>query len=71
MEMGGTAACALNAANEITVQAFLDQKIGFLDIATLNEETLFAIEHITTPRYEDYVTTDRLARDYVTNKIEK
>ena len=37
MEMGGNAACALNAANEITVAAFLKDEISFLDIARINE----------------------------------
>src|SRR5690554_542640 len=62
MEMEGTAACALNAANEITVQAFLDKKIGFLDIASINEKTMMAIENILKPKYEDYVKVDGEAR---------
>jgi len=39
-EEGGTAPCALNAANEIAVHAFLNGRIRFLDIATVIEETL-------------------------------
>nr|WP_299202241.1 1-deoxy-D-xylulose-5-phosphate reductoisomerase [uncultured Brumimicrobium sp.] len=62
MEMEGTAACALNAANEITVQAFLEKKIGFLDIASINEKTMMAIENILKPKYEDYVKVDGEAR---------
>ena len=38
--MGGTATIVLNAANEIAVAAFLDDKIGFTDIAKLVEQTL-------------------------------
>ena len=38
--MGGTATIVLNAANEIAVAAFLDEKIGFTDIAKLIEQTL-------------------------------
>jgi 1-deoxy-D-xylulose-5-phosphate reductoisomerase len=37
---GGTAPCTLNAANEVAVHAFLDGKLGFLDIASVIEETL-------------------------------
>lgn len=37
---GGTYPCVLNAANEIAVQAFIDQRIGFLDIARIVEETM-------------------------------
>ena len=62
MEMEGTAACALNAANEITVQAFLDEKIGFLDIAEINEKTMLKVEHIAKPEYEDYVSVDEKSR---------
>jgi 1-deoxy-D-xylulose-5-phosphate reductoisomerase len=63
MEMEGTAACALNAANEITVQAFLEEKIGFLDIAEINEKTMMQVEHIAKPEYEDYVSVDEKARE--------
>lgn len=62
MELGGTAACAINAANEITVQAFLNQKIGFLQIAEINEKVMRTIEFVQTPSYEDYVHVDSLAR---------
>lgn len=62
MEIGGTAACALNAANEISVQAFLDGKIGFLDIAAINEKTMTGVETIQQPNYEDYVKVDEAAR---------
>lgn len=62
MELGGTAACAINAANEITVQAFLNQKIGFLQIAEINEKVMRTIDFVQTPSYEDYVHVDSLAR---------
>jgi 1-deoxy-D-xylulose-5-phosphate reductoisomerase len=62
MEEEGTSACALNAANEITVQAFLDGKIGFLAIAEINEATMEAVENVLKPEYEDYVRIDALAR---------
>jgi 1-deoxy-D-xylulose-5-phosphate reductoisomerase len=40
LKAGGTAPALLNAANEIAVQAFLDKRIGFLDIERVNEATL-------------------------------
>jgi 1-deoxy-D-xylulose-5-phosphate reductoisomerase len=40
METGGTAGCTLNAADEIAVEAFLNDQIAFLDISTVVEETL-------------------------------
>lgn len=62
MELGGTAACALNAANEVAVAAFLAEKIQFLDIARINEATLFGTENKLQPTYLDYVESDALAR---------
>ncbi|PCJ87625.1 MAG: 1-deoxy-D-xylulose-5-phosphate reductoisomerase [Thiotrichaceae bacterium] len=40
IKMGGSATIVLNAANEIAVEAFLDNRIGFTDIAKLIEQTL-------------------------------
>ncbi|MDE2228585.1 MAG: 1-deoxy-D-xylulose-5-phosphate reductoisomerase [Alphaproteobacteria bacterium] len=40
MEAGGGAPCVLNAANEVAVEAFLDRRIGFLEIAEIVERTL-------------------------------
>ncbi|MFY7990748.1 MAG: 1-deoxy-D-xylulose-5-phosphate reductoisomerase [Fluviicola sp.] len=62
LERGGTAACALNAANEVSVQLFLEDKISFLDIAKINEHVMNEVAFVTQPRYEDYVEVDRLAR---------
>jgi 1-deoxy-D-xylulose-5-phosphate reductoisomerase len=70
MDLGGTAACALNAANEVTVQAFLDGKIGFLDIARMNEEAMKSVDFVSNPSYEDYVHVDQLARQYLISKYE-
>ncbi len=63
MELGGTAACALNAANEITVQAFLESRIGFLQIAEINEKTMRVVDFIQNPQYDDYVSVDTAARE--------
>lgn len=68
MEKGGTAACALNAANEITVQAFLHEKIGFLDIARINAEVMREVRFIKTPQYSDFVNIDALSRKLATEK---
>ncbi len=64
MDMEGTAACILNAANEVAVDAFLKEKISFLDIARINEETLFNCKCIANPVYEDFVESDREAREH-------
>jgi 1-deoxy-D-xylulose-5-phosphate reductoisomerase len=71
MEMGGTAACALNAANEIAVEAFLNDQIGFLDIANINEATMMNIPVIQKPVYEDFVKSDAAARAFATALVTK
>lgn len=62
MHREGTAACALNAANEITVQAFLEQKIGFLDIARINNQVMQDCTFVRQPDYQAYVDVDAEAR---------
>lgn len=71
MEMGGTAACALNAANEIAVEAFLNDQIGFLDIANINEATMMNVPVIQNPVYEDFVKSDAEARAFATALVTK
>lgn len=63
MEIGGTAACALNAANEIAVQAFLDDKIGFLEIAEINEKVMNEIPVVFNATLEHYIRVDRDSRE--------
>jgi 1-deoxy-D-xylulose-5-phosphate reductoisomerase len=62
MEKGGNMACILNAANEIAVQAFLEDRIKFLEIAELNERCMNAVSFIKKPSIEDYVETDAETR---------
>ncbi len=71
MEMGGNAACALNAANEVTVAAFLKDEISFLDIARINEKTMLETTAIKVPTYEDYVASDAEARRLATSFLGK
>lgn len=69
MEKGGTAACALNASNEIAVQAFLDDKIGFLEIAEINEKVMNEVPIVLNPALEDYVSVDKASRDLANDHI--
>ncbi len=71
MEMEGTAACILNAANEVAVDTFLKEKISFLDISRINEETLNNCVSKLNPTYEDYVESDRKAREYANQIIDR
>jgi 1-deoxy-D-xylulose-5-phosphate reductoisomerase len=62
MNQQGVAACYLNAANEIAVDAFLTDKIQFIDIFRVNEETVAKSPKIMSPVYDDYVSSDKEAR---------
>ncbi len=63
MERGGNAACILNAANEVAVSLFLKEKIGFLQMSDLIEDSLQKVNFVKTPTIEDYVQTDKLTRE--------
>ncbi|MFT5857924.1 MAG: 1-deoxy-D-xylulose-5-phosphate reductoisomerase [Flavobacteriaceae bacterium] len=71
MDMGGNIACALNAANEITNVAFREDKISFLDIARINEQTMNDVPSISKPSYEDYVSSDAEARVIANELVRK
>lgn len=62
IEKGGNVACNLNAANEVTVQAFLEDKIGFLQIAEINEKVMNQASFVKNPSLEDYFNSDAEAR---------
>jgi 1-deoxy-D-xylulose-5-phosphate reductoisomerase len=64
-ERGGTYPCAYNAANEVAVQAFLDERIGFLDIAGAVEDVLARVDGAPARDLEDLVDADRRARELV------
>jgi 1-deoxy-D-xylulose-5-phosphate reductoisomerase len=61
-KQGQSSTPVLNAANEVAVQAFLDTKIAFLDIARINEETLQQLEQIELNSIAQVIEHDRLAR---------
>lgn len=62
MDKGGNMACILNAANEIAVDAFLKDKIKFLQIAELNEKCMQQVKFIAKPSLQDYIETDAETR---------
>jgi len=70
LRAGGNKSCILNAANEVVVAAFLADKIGFLEMSDVIENTLEKVEFIANPTLEDYLETDRLAR-LITKEIIK
>ena len=59
---GGTAPCVLNAANEIAVHAFLEGRLGFLQIPRVIEQTLSELPGEPVRAFESLYEADRLAR---------
>ncbi|MCI6159125.1 MAG: 1-deoxy-D-xylulose-5-phosphate reductoisomerase [Selenomonadaceae bacterium] len=70
-EMGGTAPCVFNAANEVAVGAFLKGAIHFLDIYDIIEQTMLARETILGPTLEELFEEDRWARAYASKLLER
>jgi len=64
-ERGGTYPCAYNAANEVAVAAFLEGRIGFLDIAALVEDVLARVEGAPAGDVDDLRDADRRARELI------
>lgn len=65
----GNMPCILNAANEVVVAAFLKDKIGFLEMSDVIEQTMQKASYIQTPSYNDYVETDSEARRIAADMI--
>ena len=63
--------CILNAANEIAVAAFLNEQIRFVDIARIVETTIDNVAFIVHPTFDDYVNTNKIAREYASSLIKK
>lgn len=64
---GGNTACIINAANEIAVAAFLNGRIGYLDIRKVIERSLEKMPFIATPSYAEYVDTNAATRDFASS----
>ncbi len=60
---GGNMPCIVNAANEIVVDAFLKEKIGFLEMSDIIEKTMQKASFIQKPTYDDYVLSNTEARE--------
>ena len=68
-ERGGTYPCAFNAANEVAVAAFLDGKIGFLEIATLVDEALERADGSRARDLSELVEADADARRLASGRL--
>lgn len=71
MVRGGNAPCVLNAANEVVVTAFLQNRVGFLEMSDMIEKTLESVAFVEHPQLEDCIASDIDAREYATEYVKK
>ncbi|MFZ9504351.1 MAG: 1-deoxy-D-xylulose-5-phosphate reductoisomerase [Cyclobacteriaceae bacterium] len=71
LRKGGNSPCVLNAANEIAVERFLENKVAFLKMPDLVEQCMEEIPFIGNPTLEEYVETDRRARELADELLKK
>ncbi|SFE10171.1 1-deoxy-D-xylulose 5-phosphate reductoisomerase [Chitinophaga sp. CF118] len=69
MHKGGNAACIMNAANEEVVNAFLKNRIGFLQMTEVIEEIMVKVPFIEKPTLHNYYESDQAAREYANAMI--
>lgn len=69
LKKGGNMPCILNAANEVAVDAFLKEKIGFLEMSDIIEYCMQTVRFIEKPTLEDYIETDKSTRQIALSKI--
>ena len=69
IKAGGNVPCALNAANEIAVAAFLREEISFMQLPEVVGEALARNTYVATPTYADYVSTNQEIRTIATSLI--
>ena len=69
LEKGGNTACVMNAANEIAVYGFLKNRIGFLEMTELIEQTIARLPFIEHPTLEEYFESDAEARKFAASRI--
>jgi 1-deoxy-D-xylulose-5-phosphate reductoisomerase len=69
MDRGGTAPCVLNAANEVAVELFLKDRIGFLEMSDLVEHCLATLPHHANPTLQDLEATDAETRRVARERI--
>lgn len=62
LSRGGNTPCVLNAANEVAVAEFLNEKVGFLEMTDLVERCMEKMNFIAKPSFDDYLQTDKEAR---------
>lgn len=69
MQQGGNMPCILNAANEIAVASFLQERLSFTGMSDVVGETMQRVNYIPRPSLEDYIETDRVSREIAENLV--
>lgn len=62
LNKGGNMACIINAANEIVVDAFLKDNLGFLQMSDIIEKCMSSVPFVQKPSLDDYINTDKQTR---------
>ena len=70
-QKGGNMPCILNAANEVAIAGFLEDKISFSAISKVIEQTIEEVSFVASPVLEDYIQTDTEARKKTEEIIKK
>lgn len=71
LKEGGTMPAVLNVANEVAVEAFLNERIGFLQIPQLVEEAMSAHSPIGRPEIDEIRDTERWTKAFLSPKLQK
>jgi len=71
MDKCGNMPCILNAANEIAVEAFLHDKIGFCEMTDVIEKSMSRLSYIKHPELDDLIKTDKETREFTKSIINK
>lgn len=69
MDRGGNMPCVLNAANEMAVEKFLKEDVGFLEISDIIERSMAKATYIAKPSLEDYIESDKEARELALEQV--
>ncbi|MCE2848115.1 MAG: 1-deoxy-D-xylulose-5-phosphate reductoisomerase [bacterium] len=69
LHKGGNMPCILNAANELAVYGFLKNRLGFLDMTEVIEQTMDNVTFIEHPTLQEYFDSDGEARNFAATLI--
>lgn len=71
MFKGGNTPCVMNAANEVVVQSFLHNKVGFIEMSDVVEKIMERVAYIEQPSLDDYEKSDKEARIYAAELVKQ